>query len=189
MEMALVMADGSPAGKANPAFPAHSATMGHWAMAVFEACMPMDQLNRAISTAKLILIEAVAPWLKVRGPAAAFIAPAARFEWPVRDAVVCITDGGRALNLTTDPPAVVTREIEDSVRRWRWRNMAARHPSVQLLGGEGPCLNPIWKLLRPRAKLDRWAAAERGAFHSVLTNRQWPQGRCFRASFVVDHNK
>lgn len=149
--------------------------------------MPLSHIGRAIAAAKLMLVEAVVSWLKARGLAVAFLASAARLERTVRDAITCVTDVGRVLDLTLDPPAVVRLEIEESVRRWRWRNIAARHASLQLIGGVGPDLKPIWKLLNSKFRSGSWGAAQRGAPHPILANRQWPQERCFRVGFVVDH--
>ena len=35
MEIAMILADGGPKGMADPEFPAHIATMGHWSMAIW----------------------------------------------------------------------------------------------------------------------------------------------------------
>lgn len=127
LDVALILADGGPKGKADPAFPAHIATICPWAMAVFEQWMPMSHWARAIATAKLVLVKSVVPWLKVRGAAAAFVASGARLGWVVRDAATCITDLEQLLSLTLDPPAVIRVDVEESVRRWHWRNVAVNH--------------------------------------------------------------
>ena len=97
LDMAMIVADGGPKGMADPAFPAHMATMGHWSMAIWEKWLPLRHLERAVAAAKVKLIKAVVPWQVVYGPAAAFLATAARLGWKVHDAVACTTDVGREL--------------------------------------------------------------------------------------------
>ena len=139
--MAMILADGGPKGMADPAFPAHIATMGHWSMAIWERWLPRRHLQLAIADAKVRLLKAARPWQQVFGPAAAFIASAARLNWRVQDAENCTTDLGRQLNLATDPPAVVKHEISESVRRWRWRNVGAQHGSSGI-GKKGAYADP-----------------------------------------------
>ena len=107
LEVALILADGGPKGMADPAFPAHMSTMGHWSMAIWEAWLPMKNLQLAIADAKVRLVQAARPWQRVFGPAAAFVASAARLGWRVHDAENCVTDLGKQLNLAIDPPAVI----------------------------------------------------------------------------------
>ena len=104
LEVAMMIADGGPKGMADPAFPAHIATMGHWSMAIWERWLPVRHLQLAIADAKVRLVQAARPWQRVFGPAAAFIASAARLNWRVQDAENCTTDLGRKPNLTVDPP-------------------------------------------------------------------------------------
>ena len=99
LDLALMVADGGPKGMADPAFPAHIAI-----------------LQKSLAAARLRLAIAVFPWLTVKGPAAAFTASVARLKWTTIDAVSCVTDKGRTLNLLTDPPAAVTSEVAAAVR-------------------------------------------------------------------------
>ena len=69
-------------------------------------------------------------------------------NWTVQDAVNCTTDLGRRLNLEVDPPAVIKSEVAETVRRWRWRNLGAKHASLGTgRKGHTPVMQPSWKLL------------------------------------------
>ena len=74
--------------------------------------------------------------------------------------------------------------VAESVRRWRWRSVASRVPSLAANGGEanGPFLQPILKVLEARAKpQDDWDWQQRAALKSALLNRQWPLQRLHAA--------
>ena len=93
-----------------------------------------------------------------------------RLGWKVVDATNLVTDEGRAIDLCVTPPVVVKRKIEDAVRRWRWRNVARSHPSLQ----EGCNFEPIFKLLGSKKNDSDWNAPLRGMLRSVVTNREVP---------------
>ena len=93
-----------------------------------------------------------------------------------------ITDTGRPLELRVDPPVVVARCMEASVRRWRWANLADAHPSLQQSGGD---LDPILKLLNSKRSDDGWNSRLRASLGSVVANRQYPQARCFQAGWAT----
>ena len=50
--MALVIADGGPNGRADPAYDAHSLPLGEWAMAVWENWKPISSMQLVIDDAK-----------------------------------------------------------------------------------------------------------------------------------------
>ena len=87
------------------------------------------------------------PWRLAYGPAAATYLSAVRLGWSIVDATTWITDRGMPLDLRIDPPAVIIRQTRASVRRWRWRAVALKHPCSSVLAdGEGAMMEPIWKL-------------------------------------------
>ncbi len=189
MDLALVIADESLHGKADPAFAAHLGPIGAWAQAVWEQWMPSRGLTKLVATAKARLARAKSAWSCVYGPAAAFVATAERLGWTVLDAHCLTTDAGRALRLDLDPPVVVARECEAAVRRWRWRSVEKAFPSLDSRGaGHGPNFDPVLALLRPAPDKPHWTAEHRGALRSAVLGRQWPQTRCFAAGFS-QHNR
>jgi hypothetical protein len=134
LDMSLVIADGGVKGMADPAYPAHTAPMGHWAMVIWYGWLPLSWLQKSLASGRLRLAVASVPWSVVKGPAAAFVASAARLKWTVVDVVNVIIDSGLSLNLSVDPPAVVTREVAAAVRRWR--NVERKHAYLDS-GGKG----------------------------------------------------
>ena len=44
-------------------------------------------------------------------------------------------------------------------------------------------MKPIWLLLMSKENSSVWNASLRGSLKSVVTNRQWPQARCFCTSW------
>lgn len=178
LDTALMMADGGPKGRADPAFDAHDMPIGQWAMAVWEGSMPKKSLLQLAASAKSRLIEAKRIWSKVFGPAAAMVASCARIGWTVIDALNVMTDDGTPLNFAADPPAVVREECREAVRRWRWRNIASTMNQLQLNGtSQGAVMQPIWSLLKSKQNDERWNPRLRGYLKSVVSNRQWTQVR------------
>jgi hypothetical protein len=187
LDLTLILAD-EKGSAADPAFPAHTEPIVHWAIAAWETWLPRGALLRLAAEAKRNLAAAPNVWAAVRGPGAAFVASAARLGWTVHDAFSVTTDDGTALRFTSDPPARVKREVTASVRRWRWRRVEDRIPTVAAGGGgSGAHITPILRLLRKRGADDAWTAAHRGGLRSAVLNRQWPQARLFRAGLAA-HN-
>ena len=106
-----MLADSSGSGRADPAFDAHLAPIGHWAMACWENWSPRSILQRLVVRAKLRLSTAKSLWANVHGPAAAFVASALRLQWIIHDAFRITIDNGVGFNFTVDPPAFVKRAI------------------------------------------------------------------------------
>ena len=52
LDLALMLADGSPSGAVDPAFHAHAQPIGHWAQAVWNKWMPRRYLLRPAAAAK-----------------------------------------------------------------------------------------------------------------------------------------
>ena len=185
IDLALMLADGSAAGRVDPAYEAHAQPIGHWAQAVWNGWLPMKHLLQLVADAKVRLDKARQPWMVVYGPSAAFVCTAARLQWTVCDAVNVITDEGRRLKLNLDPPAVVVKAAHEAVRRWGWRSIENVHHSLAASGtGRGAVMDPIWKLLRSRENSRAWNPSLRGALRSAIANRQWPQARAFKAGFA-----
>ena len=58
LDLALVLADGGPAGKADPAFDAHGLPIGDWSMAVWESWEAVNLMQKVITKAKLVMRNA-----------------------------------------------------------------------------------------------------------------------------------
>ena len=104
LDVALMLADGSAKGKADPAFPAHSMPIKAWAEAVWSQRMPLVCMRRMIRFAKRKLRRATRKWSVCCGPAAAFIATCNRLLWQVVDETTVITDQGRTIDFELEPP-------------------------------------------------------------------------------------
>lgn len=189
LDLALILADESPRGKADPTFAAHLCPIGEWAQAVWEGLLPMVVLQRLISSAPLRLMSAARPWAVARGPGAAVTATAWRLRWDILDARRIVTDTGRELLLDIDPPIVVARECAAAVRRWRWPLVEQAEPSLASQGkGFGANFTLVLQLLQPRATSFERTPDHQGALRSAVLRRQWPKSRCFAAVFV-EHNR
>ena len=130
LDLALMMADGSATGMADPAFGAHLIPIGTWATAVWEEWLPIKLLDGSVADAKSKVIKAPRPWAVATGPATVFILTTARLGWTVHSATTMTTDDGTKLTLHLDPPAVVKEECKLSVQRWRWRNVQLKFPTL-----------------------------------------------------------
>ena len=143
LDLALILADGSATGMADPAFVAHSGPMARWAMAVWNGWMSIPSLSATMQEAISARDSAVHPWKVTYGPAAATYLSATRLGWTIVDATTWITDRGLQLDLRVDPPAVITRQVHDAVRRWRWRAIALKFPSLSVAPtGRGQSWSP-----------------------------------------------
>ena len=140
LNLALIVADESPHGKADPAFAAHLGPVGEWAQAVWESWMPMPALQRLISSAQRRLTSAARPWSVVRGPGSAVVATAWRLGWDVPDARRMVTDTWRELLLDIDPSIAVARECEAAVS------------SLEMASGRAGCAQPRLSRKRSRCK-------------------------------------
>ena len=187
LDLTLMLADGSLRGVADPAFAAHTAPIGQWALAVWERWLPASALRRLVAFAKRRMVVAKRTWSVVCGPGAAFVASAHRLGWVVHDACVVTVDDGTMLNLTIDSPAFVKKAVENSVRRWRWRGVETRLGSLDSGGhGAGAIMQPIFRLLDPRQACEEdWGPRQRAGLRSAVMNRQWPQARLYAAGLVT----
>ena len=104
LEFSMMIADGSKTGKADPAFEAHASVAQHWAQAVWNAWLPVDDLQASVDYARGRIDKAQQPWAVVTGPAAALICTLDRLEWRVVSAVLLVTDEGREVDLRVTPP-------------------------------------------------------------------------------------
>lgn len=181
-DLALIMADGSGRGSAGLAFGAHAQPICFWAMAIWNKWMPLDELQSMVWEAKTKLTLAAFPWRHVHGPATATVAACARIEWELKDASAIVTDEGRKVELELDPPAVVKKEAIETVKRWRWRRIAATFPQMEIVGANvGGEMRPIWS----KKQQEGWCPAEKkAAFKSNFSKRQWLQARLFAAKLA-----
>ena len=159
-----MLADGNAKGRADPAFPAHSMPIGAWAAAVWERMLPMDALERMIESAKGRVLSTVRPWSVCYGPAAAFVATCGRLKWRVINAFKVVTDLGREIDMILDPPKAVVLEVDEAVRRWRWRRIVKYTEGGDAeVAGRGAFMEPIWWLLNP-SKMT-WSGTRRYVVH------------------------
>ena len=168
MAFAMMIADGSRKGKADQAFPAHTDVAQHWAQAVWNQWMLSHMLQASLSDVTTRTAEAANPWLVVYGPAAALVCTLKRVGWHIECAVILITDNGRRLDLRADPPTVVARQMDEAVRRWRWRTIAEKHAS---LPPEGANFDPLYKLINSKKNDQNGGPAFVGELKSVVANR------------------
>ena len=188
LDLTLIMADGGRHGMADPAFAAHQMPIAMWAEAVWCGWLSKDTLQALAGQSLQRILGRDAPWSRVTGPATAFVASARRLSWVVRDATQLLTDNGLRIDLTRDSPAFVRRQVSDSVRRWRWRSVERRIPSLRRgAGGFGAYLQPIFRLLQAKPS-EHWGRREKGALRSALTNRQWTQCRLHSAGLARNKN-
>ena len=118
------------------------------------------------------------------------VASACRLNWTVCDEAHLITDIGESLDLKADPPAVVKKKVKESVKRWRWRNVALKHNHLN--GNEqGVLFDPVVKILHTKKLENHTIEMTRNiqaGLRSALANRQWTQVRCYKAGFTK-HDK
>ena len=189
LDVALMLADGSAKGKADPAFPAHAMPIKSWAEAVWMQRLPRSSMKRMINFEKKKLRKAARQWSVCCGPAAAFVATCNRLLWKVVDESTVVTDLGRTISFELDPPKAVKMEVDEAVRRWRWRRIVKHDGDVDAdIAGRGAFMEPIWKLLRSRQNDDEWNPVLRGSLRSALANRQYPQCRVKAAGWSM-HDK
>ena len=158
LDLALMMADASASGRADPAFDAHKVPIATWALAVWETWLPIPMLNQMMASAIPTLRNAKRVWAMVKGPAAAVVATAARIGWQILNATQIWTDVGHLLDLSLDPPKVIAEHVFKAVERWRWKRIEKKHPYLAANGsGRGSFMAPSWSAdVRPNsACLDR----------------------------------
>ena len=185
LDLALVLADASSTGRADPAFEAHLQPIAMWSEAVWHSWLPLTALHRIVET-KLAVLATIPDrnlWHHVRGPGAALIASAWRLNWSVDTSTRLITDEGRQLDLLLDPPVVVRVEVCSAVRRWRDRNIFAKFPHLgPAAHSKGLHLRPLWTALRRRGP--DWDGGHQASLRAAIADRQWPQDRCWTANWA-----
>ena len=118
------------------------------------------------------------------------VASAQRIGWTVCDAQHLITDVGESLDLKSDPPVVVEKEVHEAVRRWRWRRVAEKHQHLSH-GTSQVQFEPVSKVLNARKLKGHSVETTRNiqsGLRSAITSRQWPQLRCHQAGYTP-HNR
>ena len=178
MDIALMIADGSSGGRADPAFDAHMMPIGEWALACWEGWTTDGAMDVMIKDAKTRLKGARNQWAKVCGPAAAMIMTCMRIGWEVMTARQLVTHTGEVLNLKMDPPAVVLQRVVEAVKRWRWIRIEKVCPQLAANGsGRGALMEPEWQLLNTKAKNDGWNEKHKAGLRSAAAGRHIPQAR------------
>ena len=115
--------------------------------------LPVDLMQLSLIDASARTASTASPWGVAYGPAAALVCSTNRLGWTVTSATGMLTDDGREIDLSADPPIIVKRLVEKTVRNWRWRNMVAAHPQ---LPREGANFNPILKLIVSKRNDANW---------------------------------
>ena len=194
--LVLLALDGS-SGTLDPAFAAHVTPARQWALAVWEKWQPQKHITEAFEAATLKLENgSTSRWSLVAGPTTALIATLRRISWHMPSATEMVTDLGRTLDLTLDPPVVIASECKESVRRWRLRQ--ASHilpgliPPVPDIGPAIPTSSdrliataiPIGSLLKrgvckknAGAIKNHWNPRMKGDLTSAIVGGQWTQAR------------
>ena len=101
-----------------------------------------------------------------------------------------ITDEGVSFDLKCDPPVEIERCVHESVKRWRWARVAAKHSHLNI-NNQLVQFEPVQKVLGTKKLKDHSEEMTRniqGGLRSALADRQSPQSRCLKAGFVP-HNK
>ena len=188
LDVTLALADGSKRGRVDPAFEAHSQPIVFWATAVWHEWMARTTLSKLISVARAKIAGAKNQWSKVHGPAAAYVATANRLGWCVQGPLSVVTDDGTCLDYCVDSPAFVRAAVDESVRRWRGRNIGKKLDGTDPDGlGCGPSFVSTYRMLDHRryAEDQEWGSRERAGLRSATANRQWPQARLYRADLAT----
>ena len=188
LDVTLALADGGRLGRVDPAFEAHCQPIVFWAMAVWHEWLPRTALSKLISVARARMASAKNVWAKVHGPAAAYVATANRLGWSVQGPLSVLTDDGTRLDFCVDSPAFVKAAVDESVRRWRGRNIGKRLDGTDPDGlGCGPSFSSTYRMLDHRRYTndEEWGSRERAGLRSATANRQWPQARLYRAGLAT----
>ena len=186
LDISLCVMDGGPHGKVDPAFAAHTGPIVAWAMAIWDQWMPRMSLEILARGALTRLKTAERKWSAVHGPAGACFTSLSRLDWEVHNPFQWTDDRGNEVDLRRDSPAFIDCMVCASVRRWRWRRVEARHPSLkQGQGGYGVHMHPLIRLCYSCKGLTAaWGFQQAGALRSAMASRQWPQVRLYKAGYV-----
>ena len=93
------------------------------------------------------------------------------------------------MDLRLDPPAVVVQQCHLVVQRWRWKRIEKQFLHLAATGtGRGPLMEPVWKILQPRARNADWTPQHQGGLRSAIVGRQYPQVR-MRAVGWAEHDR
>ena len=181
----------------NLGFEAHVAPIKHWALCVWDSWFPLEMLQRNLSEAKTRIAAAGgSPWQVAKGPTTALCATLDRIGWTITDPCTLFNDMGTTVHLKLDSPMAVANLVKDSVRRWRWKQVADILPGLvpsSTDSGSGAatqrdtiigCFASIGRLLKgkPSPKLagevgKLWQPKFKGDLHSALVGGQWSQVR------------
>ena len=162
LDIALVVADGSSEGRADPAFDAHMMPIGEWAMACWENWITDGAMDVIVGAAKEMVAAARNQWARACGPGVAMVMSCMRLGWEVITARHLVTHDGEHLHLKLDPPAVVLQKVIEAVKRWRWLRIEQSCPQLAANGaGRGALMEPIWQLLNSKAADENWKESTR----------------------------
>ena len=122
-DLILLTAD-ADTGTVDPAFDAHVLPLKFWSLAIWEQWRSNEELSNAVANVRAKLQSCKSAWAVCTGPIAALLASVSRIGWTMLSHSSFLDDRGQKLDLCLDPPAVITRAAQDSVRRWRLARVA-----------------------------------------------------------------
>jgi hypothetical protein len=170
----------------HPWFKAHLDPILAWGKQVYQGRFPVCEVRKAFKHAKAALLKSTAwTWQKVRSPAMAFLATAARIGWkvPSHDRVIDAT--GCSIDLTTIGGPLVRRKVIRDVQTALWQKLAndrnrtyGENPWDLLAAGVHD--RPLLAELNGKSKgvLDQ---NEIASLSSAMQGREWPQKRRHQA--------
>ena len=194
--LTLTAIDGE-AGTLDPSFEAHVGPVKHWALCVWGSWFPVNVLQDTLTAAKAkVAAAAGSPWSAANGPTTALCVTLTRLGWSMVDYCTLVNDLGTSVHLELDSPMAVASLVKDSVRRWRWKQVADILPGLVpswLDSGTGAptqrdtivgCFASIGRLLKGKlppklagAVGALWEPKCRGDLHSAVIGGQWSQVR------------
>ena len=127
----LYVADGV-SGTVDPACDAHTLPMSMWALAHWQAWVPVSQLASAMNEAVDVmgLLPQNRLWANATTPARVLLVSLWRIRWTVHSHRYFTSDDGNSYDPLLDPPVVIIQAIQRSVRRWRFRSIGSKYPGL-----------------------------------------------------------
>ena len=212
-EMVLHIADASGTN-IDPAMDAHVMPFKMWAQAYSQTWQAHKVMAEAAEHAfKEVIVQNIAVWNKVHGPAGALIASANRIGWTIWQGRFIRTDEGASLDFWLDPPIVIAKEVEHAVRRWRLERIGVllpalipKEPDIVVPPIAGLTAQPghrdllidftdvVGSLLSQKTSaskvFDLWDPCHKPSLRSAASGGQWTQARLAAVkAWEIDDNQ
>ena len=117
-DLILLTAD-ADTGTVDPCFDAHVLPFKFWSLAIWEQWRSNEEFCNAVANVRGNLQSCKSAWAVSTGPIAPLLARVSRIGCTALSHSTFLDDLGQKLDLCLDPPAVITRAAQDSLRRWR----------------------------------------------------------------------